>query len=188
MALYGRPCNTPSCWREAGEKLIFWPYMIRETLEKIEIIRQQMKATQDGQKSYVNKRCRFLISLSAIWYFFKISLLKNVIRLGSKEKMTPRFVGPFLTLDRIGNFAYRVNLPQRMMGVHNVFHISRLWKFMHDSGVNIAPDQLNDMKIEPEAIRPHSPICIIRRDMKQHRRKTAKLVKVQLSERKGHCT
>ncbi|MDQ4224901.1 hypothetical protein RBK84_10955, partial [Pseudomonas aeruginosa] len=46
-ALYGRPCNTPVCWWEAGEKLLLGPDMIRETTEKVDVIRKRMKEAQD---------------------------------------------------------------------------------------------------------------------------------------------
>ena len=55
-ALYGRSCNSPACWLETGDKLVLGPEMIRETSDCIEIVRQRMKAAQDRQKSYADKR------------------------------------------------------------------------------------------------------------------------------------
>ena len=37
-ALYGRPCRSPICWKEVGESSITGPDMIRDTLEKEELI------------------------------------------------------------------------------------------------------------------------------------------------------
>ena len=125
-ALYGRPCNTPSCWWEAGERLLLGSKMIRETSEKIEIIRNRMKAAQDRQKSYADQRRRDLEFAIGDLVFVKVSPLRSVVRFGRKGKLSPRFVGPFPILERIGTLAYRVSLPEKIEGVHNVFHVSHL--------------------------------------------------------------
>ena len=54
-ALYGRPCRSPTCWWESTDKLILGPDMIRETSEKVDLIRRRMKTAQDRQKSYADK-------------------------------------------------------------------------------------------------------------------------------------
>ena len=111
--------------------------------------------------------------------FIKISPLKSVIRFGRKGKLAPRFVGPFPVLEQIGNLAYKVELPEKMAGVHNVFHVSQLRKFVHDPSATITPDQLDDIEVEPEAVGNRRPMRIVGNDTKQLRRKVVKLVKVQ---------
>ena len=175
-ALYGRPCNSPSCWVETGEKFVLGPDVIRETSDKIKVIQHRMKAAQDRQKSYADKRRRELKFSIGDLVFVKISLLKSVIRFGWRGKLTPRFVGPFPILEQVGNLAYKVELPEKMEGVHNVFHVSQLRKFVHDPDMAISPDQLDDIEVEPEAMR------IVGNDTKQLRRKAMKLVKIQWGE------
>ena len=51
-ALYGRPCRSPICWTEVGESSITSPDMIRDTSEKVSLIRQCLLTTQSRQKSY----------------------------------------------------------------------------------------------------------------------------------------
>ena len=82
------------------------PEMIRQTSDFIEIIRQRMKAAQDRQKSYADKRRKDLEFDVGDMVFVKISPLKNVIRFGKKGKLTSRFVGPFPIIERIGKLAY----------------------------------------------------------------------------------
>ena len=85
-----------------------------------------MKAAQDRQKSYADKRRTDLEFEVGDRAFLKVSPLRNVIRFGSVRKLAPRFVGPFPIIERIGTMAYRVELPERLARVHNVFHVSQL--------------------------------------------------------------
>ena len=55
--------------------------------------------------------------------FLKVSPWKGVIRFGKKGKLSPRYIGPFEVLEKVGEVAYRVALPPRLAGVHNVFHV-----------------------------------------------------------------
>ncbi|KAF5481405.1 hypothetical protein F2P56_002057 [Juglans regia] len=54
------------------------------------------------------------------------------MRFGKKGKLSPRYIGPFEILDRIGPVAYRVALPPALSGVQNVFHVSMLRKYVPD--------------------------------------------------------
>jgi hypothetical protein len=45
-----------------------------------------------------------------------------------KGKLAPRFVGPYLVISRVGPAAYRLELPESMSDIHNVFHVSQLCK------------------------------------------------------------
>lgn len=58
--------------------------------------------------------------------------MKSIIRFGLKGKLSPRFVGPFESLEKVGTFAYRVALLPSLEKVHNVFHVSTLRKYVHD--------------------------------------------------------
>ena len=51
---------------------------------------------------------------------------------GKRRKLSPRFIGPFEILERIGTVAYRLTLPPSMSGVHVVFHVSRLQRYTPD--------------------------------------------------------
>ena len=54
--LYGRPCRSPICWTKVGESSIIGPDLIRDTSEKVSLIRQCLLTAQSRQKSYADKR------------------------------------------------------------------------------------------------------------------------------------
>ena len=57
---------------------------------------------------------------------------RGVVRFGKRRKLSPRFIGPFEIFKRVGTIAYRLALPPRMSGVHEVFHVSMLRKYTPD--------------------------------------------------------
>ena len=75
--LYGRPCKSPSCWWESTDKVILGLDMIRDTSEEVYLIRKRMKAAQDRQKSYADKRRTELEFEVDDLVFVKISPLKK---------------------------------------------------------------------------------------------------------------
>ena len=46
--------------------------------------------------------------------------------------MSPRFIGPYEILERIGPVAYWLALPPELANLHDVFHVSMLWKLRSD--------------------------------------------------------
>ena len=55
-ALYGRPCRSPICWTEVGERFIRGPNLIKDTTEKVDLIRKRLLTAQSRQKSYSDRR------------------------------------------------------------------------------------------------------------------------------------
>ncbi|XP_051137571.1 transposon Ty3-G Gag-Pol polyprotein [Andrographis paniculata] len=100
--------------------------------ETVVQIRERMKAAQSRQKSYADKRRRKLEFKVGDQVFLKFSPMKGVMRFGKKEKLSPRYVGPFSITKRIGKVAYRLDLPTSMSQIHNVFHVSAFRKYIAD--------------------------------------------------------
>jgi hypothetical protein len=127
-ALYGRRCQTLVCWEEVGDRQLIGPELIQITFEKIKIINNIMKATQDRQKSYVDNRRRPLEFEIGDKVFLKVASWKQVLRFGLKGKLAPRYVGPFEVTKKIGPMAYRLALPPHLAKIHDMFHVSLLRK------------------------------------------------------------
>ena len=87
-----------------------------------------MLASQDQQKSYADPKRRNVEFQEGDHVFLRISPMRGVKRFGKKGKLSPRFVGPFEILERVGQVAYRLALPPALAGVHNVFRVSMLKK------------------------------------------------------------
>ena len=131
-ALYGRKCRSPICWDEVGERRLMGPDILVQTTDKVRIIRDHLRAAQSRQKSWADTNRRPLEFRTGDHVFLRISPIKGVIRFGTREKLSPRYIGPIEILDSVGDMAYRLALPPSLEGVHNVFHISQLRKYVKD--------------------------------------------------------
>ena len=145
-ALYGRRCRSPVCWDDVGEKKLLGPELVQLTVEKVSLIKEILKAAQNRQKSYVDNRRRDLEFEVGDNVFLKVSPMKPIMRFGIKGKLSPRFVGPFEVLERVGTLAYKVVLPPSLSKIHNVFYVSTFRKYIYDPShiVELEPIQISE--------------------------------------------
>nr|GFB32319.1 putative reverse transcriptase domain-containing protein [Tanacetum cinerariifolium] len=88
------------------------PELIHETTEKIVKIKQRIQAARDRQKSYPDVRRNPLEFQVGDRVMLKVSPWKGVVRFGKREKLNPRYIGPFKVLAKLGTVAYRLELPE----------------------------------------------------------------------------
>ncbi|KAD5960350.1 hypothetical protein E3N88_11822 [Mikania micrantha] len=181
-ALYGRKCRSPVCWAEIGDSLITGPELVHETTEKIVQIRNRMAAARDRQKSYADKRRKPLEFQVGDRVLLKVSPWKGVIRFGKRGKLSPRYVGPFEILKRIGPVAYQLKLPDELSGVHDVFHVSNLKKCLSDETL-IVP--LEEIQVDEQLRFIEEPAEIMDREVKQLKQSKIPIVKVRWNSRRG---
>jgi hypothetical protein len=174
-ALYGRRCRTPLCWYESGESAVLGPEIVQETTAKIKMIQERMKASQSRQKSYHDKRRKALEFQEGDHVFLRVTPVTGVGRALKSRKLTPRFVGPYQILQRIGEVAYRIALPPSLANLHDVFHVSQLRKYIADPSHVI---QMDDVQVRDNLTVEVLPVKIDGREMKRLRGKEIALVKV----------
>jgi len=174
-ALYGRRCRTSLCWFESGECALLGPDVVQETTEKVKMIQEKMRASQSRQKSYHDKRRKNIEFQVGDHVFLRVNLVTGVGRALKCRKWTPRFVGPFEIIEKVGVVAYQTALPSSLSNLHDVFHVSQLRKNVYDASHVI---QVDDLEIRDNLTVETWPIRIEDRDVKRLRGKEIILVKV----------
>ena len=111
-----------------GDRGYFGLDFIKEAREQVSIIQSHLKAAQSHPKTYADKRRRPLQFEVGDYVYLKVSLMRGVHRFGVRGKLAPRYVGPYKILERCGPIAYRLQLPDILSAVHNIFHVSQLKK------------------------------------------------------------
>ena len=97
------------------------------------------------------------------------------MRFGKKGKLSPKYIGPFEILDRVGVVAYQLALPPALDRVHNVFHVSQLQKYISDLSHILQPKELDfDESLSYE----EHPIRILDTKVRQTRNREVRMVKV----------
>ena len=110
-ALYGRKCRTPMCWTKLSEKKGIGLDLIQETKENVKMIRERLKVAEDRQKSYADLKRKDIQYEIDDKVFLKVFPWKKVMRFGRKGKLSPRFIGSYEVIEKVGPVAYRLALP-----------------------------------------------------------------------------
>ncbi|KAL0550166.1 hypothetical protein IC582_014669 [Cucumis melo] len=174
-ALYGKCCRSPVCWGEVGEQRLMGPELVQSTNEAIQKIRSRMHTAQSRQKSYADVRRKDLEFEVGDKVFLKVAPMKGVLRFARRGKLSPRFVGPFEILERIGPVAYRLALPPSLSTVYDVFHVSMLRKYVLDPSHVVDYEPL---EIDENLSYVEQPVEVLAREVKTLRNKQIPLVKV----------
>ncbi|GJT44652.1 putative reverse transcriptase domain-containing protein [Tanacetum coccineum] len=181
-ALYGRKCRSPVCWSEVGESQLTGPELVRETTEKIVQIKNRLLTARSRQKSYADLKRRLTEFEVGDKVMLKVSPWKGVIRFGKRGKLSPRFVGPFKVIERIGPVAYKLELPDKLRGIHNTFHVSNLKRCFVNDDVVIP---LDEVQLDNKLHFVEEPVEIMDREVKRLKQSRIPIVKVRWNSRRG---
>ncbi|GJU59147.1 putative reverse transcriptase domain-containing protein [Tanacetum coccineum] len=155
-ALYGRKCRSP--------------------------IKQRIQTARDRQKSYADLKRKPMELQVGDKVMIKVSPWKGVVYFGKRGKLNPRYVRPFKVLKKVGVIAYKLELPQELSRVHNMFHESNLKKcYSYDPLV--VP--LEGLQVDDKLHFVEEPVEIMDYEVKQLRRSRVPIVKVRWNSRRG---
>nr|GFA03449.1 reverse transcriptase domain-containing protein [Tanacetum cinerariifolium] len=127
----------------------------------------------------------------------------GVVRFGKRGKLNPRYVGPFKVLERVGDVAYTLDLPEELSKVHNTFHVSNLKKCLADEPLAVPLDGLHFddklhfveelveivdrevKRLKRSRIPLVKPAKILEREFKKLKRSRTAIVKVRWNSKRG---
>ena len=150
----------------------------------MKVVRDNLKIERDRQKSYADNRRRDLQFEIGNRVSPKISPWKGVLRFRRRGKLSPRFIGPYEVVSKVGLVAYRLKLPLELSRIHDTFHVSMLRKYIPDRSHMLREQQ---MQLKENLTYEEKPVQIVDRKEQVLRSKVIPLVKVlwQNHERKA---
>ena len=95
--------------------------LFRDAMEQVRMIQYRLLTAQSRQKSYADWRVRALVFMEGDHVWLRVSPVKGVMMFRKKEKLSPRFIGPFEILSRVGEVAYKLALPPSLSAVLLLF-------------------------------------------------------------------
>nr|GFA15808.1 putative reverse transcriptase domain-containing protein [Tanacetum cinerariifolium] len=135
-------CDASHKGLEVRDAQLTDPEIIHETTETIIQIKSRIQAAHDRHKSYTDLKRKPMDFQVGNMVMLKVLPWKGVVRYGKRGKLNPRYVGPFKVLSKVGDVAYRLELPQKLRRVHNTFHMLNMKKCLSDESLVIMLDEL----------------------------------------------
>ena len=117
-------------------------HLIQDAISKVKLSRDLLLTTQSRKNSYSDKRHHPLVFIVGDHVFLRVSPMKDVLWFGKRGKLTPRFIEPFKILERVEPVAYKLAFSPDLSGVHPVFHIYVLRKYLYDPSHVISHEYL----------------------------------------------
>ena len=93
------------------------------------MIRKRLKVAVNRQNSYADLKRKDIQYEIGEKVLLKVSPWKKVMRFGRKGKLSPRFIGPYEVIEKVGSVAYSLALPPELEKIHNIFHVSKLRRY-----------------------------------------------------------
>ena len=134
----------------------------------MKMIRERLKVATDRQKSYADMRRKDIRYEIGEKMFLKVSPWKKVMRFGKNDKLSPRFIGPYEVIEKVGPVAYKLTLPLELENIHNVFHVSMLRRFRSDPSHVVSSETV---ELRPDLTYEEEPVENLAQVVKELRKK-----------------
>ena len=170
-------------WDEVGDRQLFGPDLIKESEQKVKLIHDRLKVAKSRQKSYADSKRKETVYEVGDRVYLQVSPLRGVKRFGVNGKLAPHFVRPYKVLERMGEVAYKLELPEGLSAVHDVFHVSQLKKCHAEMADIPLRDTvpLEAIQLDGDLTYEEKPIKILEYASRLIRSKVIKFCKVQWS-------
>ncbi|KAD2805602.1 hypothetical protein E3N88_38979 [Mikania micrantha] len=125
-ALYGfpPPLHIPYLPKDSGDKEVDEVMKDREAATAV--LKQSLLQAQNRMKQQADKRRTDREYEKGMWVYLKLQpYMQSSLRVHKHSKLTPKYFGPFLIIDKVGKVAYKFDLPDESQ-IHPVFHVSLL--------------------------------------------------------------
>ncbi|GJX91989.1 putative reverse transcriptase domain-containing protein [Tanacetum coccineum] len=155
--LCGRKCRSPICWAEVGEVQLTGPELVQETIEKIIQIKQRMQVARDRQKSYAD-----------------LKRTPMEFQVGDKVMLK--------VLERVRDVAYKLELPEELSRVCNMFHVSNLKKCHANEPLAVS---LDGLRFDDKLQFVEELVEIMDREVKRLKQSRILIIKVQWNSKRG---
>ena len=139
------------------------------------MVKENLRVAQDRQRSYADLHRREISYEVGDKVFLKVSPWKGVARFGKRGKLSPRFIGPYEVLEKVGPVAYKLALPSELAQIHDVFHVSMLRRYRSDPS-HVIMGQPIEIKDNLSYI--EDPVQILDTKIKQLRNRRIPMVNV----------
>jgi hypothetical protein len=149
---------------------------VTEAEEKVKQIQANILAAQSRQKSYADKRHNHLEFEVGDHVYLRVSPMKGVHHFGIKGKLAPCYIGSYSIINKYGSMSYQVELPTRLSGVHNVFHVSQRKRCLKPPADVVIKDTI---PLEPDLIYKAYPIKVLDQQDRVTHNKTTWSYKIQ---------
>jgi hypothetical protein len=140
------------------------------------MVRENLKTAQSRQQSYADTRRRELSFEVGDYVYLKVSPIRGIKRFRVKGKLAPRYIGPYPIQARRGEVAYQLSLPESLLAVHDMFHVSQLKKCLR-----VPEEQLptENLEVQEDQTYIEKPTQILERAEWVTRRSTFRMCKVK---------
>ncbi|GJW69045.1 hypothetical protein Tco_0123469, partial [Tanacetum coccineum] len=167
--------------RSDGGYGTIWGIVKEGNVDKVVVMKKKIQAVRDRQKSYASSGHKLVEYEIGDKVLLKVSPWRGVMCFG-KKKLSPRYVGPFEILERIGPVAYLLRLPEELADVHDTFRVSNLRKCLAKDSLHVS---LDEIKIDKTLCFIKEPVEIMDCDVTSLKRSRIPIVKVRWNSKRG---